>query len=135
MAEHAGARRVKHRWRFFTTEQGNQPVKDYLAKLPLDDFVKVAAVMKDAQDTGTSEGRHLRGAIYELRISGRANDYRVLYATEGNHQEILLALVAFPKRSQKTPIGSIDLAEKRLHAWRRRGARQRRSADPRGRNG
>lgn len=125
MAEQARTRRIRHRWRFFTTERGNQPVREYLATLPIDDFAKVAAAMKDAQGAGTGAGRHLRGEIYELRISGRTNDYRVLYATDGNHQEILLALVAFPKQSQKTPPGVIDTAEKRLHEWRQRGLSQR----------
>jgi phage-related protein len=44
----------------------------------------------------------------------------LLFATEGRRSQILLALKAFEKKSQRTPPGTIALAETRLADWRSR---------------
>ena len=38
---------------------------------------------------------------------------------------ILLSLAGFPKTTQKTPKGALDVAERRLADWRQRGKRVR----------
>ncbi len=45
---------------------------------------------------------------------------RVLFAEEGRHRKILLSLVVFKKKTQKTPPDEIEKAEKRLADWRSR---------------
>jgi phage-related protein len=69
---------------------------------------------------GLGEARHLRGGIYEVRVAGDGAAYRVLFATEGRPAQILLALEAFEKKTQKTPARMIQLAERRLRDWRSR---------------
>jgi phage-related protein len=47
--------------------------------------------------------------------------YRVLFAPQGNHKQILLSLEAFKKKTQRTPKEKIQLARRRLSDWERRG--------------
>ena len=72
--------------------------------------------------TGASAARHLRGEVYEVRADGDRQAYRLLFAPEGRHGQILLALEAFSKKTQKTPPAKIELAEKRLADWRKRAS-------------
>lgn len=45
----------------------------------------------------------------------------MLFATEGAKNQVLLAVSAFNKKTQKTPPGEIATAERRLADWRARG--------------
>ncbi|MGH9116426.1 MAG: type II toxin-antitoxin system RelE/ParE family toxin [Acidimicrobiales bacterium] len=115
------------RWRFYRTAAGAPPLRDFLANsaLPSDDRDEVLAAMKDVQLNGLPVARHLRGDIYEVRATGAHAAYRVLFATEGSRGQVLLAVSAFSKKTQKTPPREIVLAERRLADWRRRGRRDR----------
>ena len=77
--------------------------------------------MKDVQEAGLDAARHLRGEIYEVRADGDGQTFRILFAPEGRRSQILLALEMFSKKTQKTPPEKIQLAERRLAEWRRRG--------------
>lgn len=48
--------------------------------------------------------------------------YRVLYAREGVHDQILLAVHVFQKKDRKLPVTAKRLAERRLRDWRSRRA-------------
>lgn len=89
--------------------------------VPLGDRVEVAAAMADVKNNGLVAARHLRGDIYEVRASGNRVVDRVLFATEGKASAVLLALVAISKKTPATPPVAIELAEKRLGDWRKRG--------------
>ena len=65
--------------------------------------------------------RHLRGDIWEVRVASSGNAYRILFAAEGRFSQILLALEACQKTTQRTPPATIELAERRLADWRQRG--------------
>ncbi len=78
------------------------------------------AAMKEVAIEGLACARHLRGEIYEVRAHGDRVAYRVLFAQEGRRGQVLLALEAIKKQSQKTPPESILLAERRLRDWRSR---------------
>jgi len=80
--------------------------------------------MQEAAIAGLEAGRHLRGDIYELRVDGDKQAYRLLFATEGRRSQVLLALEAFSKKTQKTPAVKINLAARRLTDWRARGIRR-----------
>jgi len=56
--------------------------------------------------------QHLEGKIWELRIDGRPNSYRVLYAAVPGRKFMLLHV--FAKKSQKTPPREIDAARRRF---------------------
>jgi phage-related protein len=82
----------------------------------------VVAGMKEVSDHGLERARHLRGEIYEVRITADTRIFRVLFAQETKF--ILLSLSGFPKATRKTPPAELDLAETRLADWRRRGKRR-----------
>ena len=77
--------------------------------------------MRDVAQDGLVAARHLRGDIYEVRASGDRQAFRVLFANEGRRGQILLALEAFSKKTQRTPAPQMELAERRLADWRARG--------------
>ena len=79
--------------------------------------------MKEVSLDGLTAARHVRGDIYEVRADGPRATYRILFALEGRRGHVLLALGSFSKKTQKTPTGSIDVAERRLRDWRARGTR------------
>jgi phage-related protein len=55
-----------------------------------------------------------------VRADGDRVIYRILFAREGAHGQVLLSLNAFNKKTQKTPSQQIDLAARRLRDWRSR---------------
>ncbi len=116
--------RSKHQWRDYETAAGRRPVKEFISRIPIEDRVEIAAAMKDVRDNGVAAARHLRAEIYEVRASGKDVIYRVLFAREGRYKQVLLALEAFDKKTQRTPPVKIKLAEKRLRPWRGRGLKK-----------
>lgn len=88
--------------------------------LPIDDRVQVAAAMKDVKDRGNSVAHHLRGDIYEVRARTATRQFRILYATEGRSDQVLLALHAIIKSTRAVPEHDIALAARRLQDWRSR---------------
>lgn len=79
--------------------------------------------MRTIELSGITAARHLSGDLYEVRITGPVH-YRLIFATEGRHSQVLLALDAFAKKSKRTPKQHLRLAEHRLHDWRCRGRAQ-----------
>jgi phage-related protein len=110
----------RRRWRDYSTSSGNRPVRDFIRGLSDDDAATIVAAMKEVAEEGLRAARHLRGDIYEVRAHADRVSYRVLFATEGQRGQVLLALEAFRKASQKTSPASIRLAERRLRDWRSR---------------
>ena len=108
----------KRRWRFYRTASGHEPVREFILQLSLVDQAAIAGAMKDAEREGLQAARHLQGDIYEVRASGATQNFRILFAPEGHCNQILLALEAFSKKTQKTPPREIALAESRLRDWR-----------------
>lgn len=96
-------------------------MKEFISALSDDDQTEIAAAIKDVTDYGLSMARHIRGGIYQVRAGGLQQEFRVLFAVEGARGQILLSLEAFSKKTQKTPPPKIQLAERRLRDWRRRG--------------
>ena len=115
--------RIRRRWRLYETASGRRPVRQFLDGLTSKDRDQILAAMKEVQIDGLIAARHLTGDIYEVRASADRVIYRVLFAREGGKGQILLALEAFRKSTQKTPKRTINLAERRLADWRRRGKR------------
>jgi phage-related protein len=114
-------RPVRRRWRDYKTAFGRKPVKGFIDKLSDADASAVLAGMEDVRHSGLRAARHLDGDIWEVRADGDRVIYRVLFAQEGRYGQILLALEGFNKKTQKTPLSTIELANRRLADWRRRG--------------
>jgi len=91
-----------------------------MRELPDNDYADVLAALNEVRAEGTKFARHLRGDLWEVRAHSRDASYRVIFAEEGRRGQVLLSLVAFSKKTQKTPARLIDLAQERLNDWRRR---------------
>lgn len=111
----------RYRWRWYATTSGRKPVKDFLESLTDEDRSAVVENMREVSLHGLIAARHVRGDIYEVRIAGQRSSYRLLFASEGKKNQVFLVLVGFTKRTQKTPIHQIELAQQRLNDWRNRG--------------
>jgi phage-related protein len=109
----------KRRWRDYRTAAGRRPIKEFVGVLSDSDAAAVVAAMKDVRELGLAAARHLRGELYEVRADGERQTFRILFAPEGKRGQVLLALEAFSKKTQKTPPQMIQLAERRLADWRR----------------
>jgi phage-related protein len=108
------------RWRDYQTSSGRRPVRDFLQSLSDEDAAEVVAAMAEVRELGLQAARKLRDDIWEVRADGNRVIHRVLFAQEGRRGFILLALVGFTKKTQRTPPDVIVLAERRLADWRSR---------------
>lgn len=92
-------------------------MRDFLGDLTDDQVTQVLAAMKSVAELGLVDARHFQGDVYEVRASCGGQAFRVLFASEGRRGHILLALEGFEKSTQRTPPGTIRLAERRLVDW------------------
>lgn len=115
----------RRRWRDYRTLSGRSPVEEFIDGLSDTDAAAVLAGMEEVRDRGLRAARRLDGEIWEVRVDGDRVIYRVLFAEEGSRGQVLLALEAFNKKTQKTPPSIIKLAKRRLADWRRRGDEKR----------
>jgi phage-related protein len=100
----------------YRDRHGHEPVTEYLDTLTLKDRARVARMVGLLEENGPAlkmpHARHLRGKLWELRMDGRPNSYRVAYAAVPGRKFVLLH--AFAKKSEQTPEREITTAEKRL---------------------
>jgi phage-related protein len=111
----------KRRWRDYRTRAGRRPVKAFLDTLSDSDVADIAAAMSEVQKVGIRAAKPVGGEIYEVKAEGNRQTFRVLFAQEGEHDQVLLALVALSKKQQKLPQEALNLARSRLRDWRSRG--------------
>jgi phage-related protein len=114
---------TKRRWRYYRTSAGASPVGDFLAALEAADRDAVRASMRAVRSAGVAAARHVRGDVYEVRAGRGGRAWRVLFATEGESSQVLLAVTAFEKKTAKTPPAELAVAERRLREWRNRARR------------
>ena len=106
--------------RFFLTEAGTEPVRDWLRTLSATDRKLIGEDIKTVQfgwPLGMPLVDHLGGEMWEVRSRLDSRIARVLFVMEG-HSMILLH--GFIKKQQKTPKPELDLAKERLKQLRRR---------------
>lgn len=108
-------------WRYFTSARGERIVERFIAEQADPDAAAIVVALGRIQQRGVQAARHLRDEIFEVRVAGDKKQFRILFAVEGNYNQVLLALESFSKKTQKTPPDKIALAEERLAEWRRRG--------------
>ena len=104
--------------RFFATDAGSEPVREWLKELSAQDRKTIGEDIKTVQfgwPLGMPLVDHLEGDIWEVRIKLDNRIARVLFVID-KHTMILLH--SFIKKSQKTPKPEIDLAKQRLKALR-----------------
>lgn len=106
--------------RFFLTENGAEPVREWLRDLAAPDRKAIGEDIKTVQfgwPLGMPLVDHLDGDIWEVRIRLDRRIARVLFAAEDG---LMILLHGFIKKDQKTPKPDLDLAKDRLKQLRRR---------------
>lgn len=106
--------------RFFRTETGAEPVRDWLRTLSAAERKAIGGDIKTVQfgwPLGMPLVDHVEGGIWEVRTRLDSRIARTLFVTEGG---LMILLHAFIKKQQKTPRPELDLAKERLKQLRRR---------------
>ena len=106
--------------RFYATELGAEPVREWLKLLPAAERRTVGEDIKTVQfgwPLGMPLVRNMGGGIWEVRIRLENRIARVLFVLEGS---TMVLLHGFIKKSQATPQADLDLAKDRLKQLRRK---------------
>ena len=106
--------------RFFKTDTGNEPVREWLRSLSATEKKTIGEDVKTVQfgwPLGMPLVTHLGGDVWEVRIRLETRIARILFALDGN---TMVLLHGFIKKQQKTPKPELDLAKERLKQLRRR---------------
>lgn len=106
--------------RFYATEFGAEPVREWLKLLPAADRKAVGEDIKTVQfgwPLGMPLVRSLGGGLWEVRTRLENRIARVLFAMDDS---AMVLLHGFIKKTQATPAADLDLAKDRLKRLRRR---------------
>ncbi len=106
--------------RFYATELGAEPVREWLKLLPAVDRKVIGEDMKTVQfgwPLGMPLVRSMGGGIWEVRIRLENRIARVLFVLDGS---TMVLLHGFIKKTQATSQPDLDLAKDRLKQLRRR---------------
>lgn len=104
--------------RFFATDSGNEPVREWLKTLPANERRTIGEDIKTVQfgwPLGMPLVRKLAKELWEVRIHLQDRIARVLF-TVVDHMMVLLH--GFIKKSQATPANELEVAMRRLHQLR-----------------
>ena len=100
--------------RFFRSNSGREPVREWLHRLPIEDRKILGEDIKDVEFSwpiGMPLVRALGGGLWEVRSSlTRGRIGRVLFCVEA---KCMVLLHGFVKKTQKTPQRDIELALRR----------------------
>jgi phage-related protein len=97
----------------WSVETLNETVDAELADLPADIRARLVRISELIESIGLPKVkephvRHVRGQLWEIRLKGKAGIARALYVTAKGQRVVILR--AFIKKTEKTPVGEIDLA-------------------------
>ena len=98
----------------WSVETLNETVDEELQALPVDmqaSFTRICHLIAAVglERTGAPHVRHLRGPLWEMRMSGRAGISRALYVAIREDRRVVVVR-AFVKKTMRTPRREIDLA-------------------------
>ena len=106
--------------RFYATDLGTEPVREWLKLLPAIDRKVIGDDMKTVQfgwPLGMPLVRSMGGGIWEVRIRLENRIARVLFVLDGS---TMVLLHGFIKKTQATSQSDLDLAKDRFKQLRRR---------------
>jgi phage-related protein len=108
---------------FYRTPSGNCPVEDFLDSLSAKQAQKVIWVLKLVTELESIPTKYLKKLvntdnIWEIRIKLDNNIYRLLGFFQDNN--LIILTNGFTKKTQKTPIQEIKLAETRKQDYLQR---------------
>lgn len=97
----------------WVVETLNATVDDEIAALPEDmraRLTRVSAFIEAVglERVGEPHVKHIRGPLWEMRLTGRDGISRALYVTAAGKRVVIVR--AFIKKTQKTPRQEIELA-------------------------
>jgi len=98
------------------------PVTEFLEDLPEKHQAKIVAALDYLGQQGPALRRphvaHVKGKLWELRVSLARNEYRLLYFfMEG---QVVVVAHGFAKKTQAIPAREIETAEKRMKDYEAR---------------
>ena len=101
---------------FYRTASGKCPVKDHLDSLTDSQVTKIAWVLKLIREFEQIPAKYFKkltntGDIWKIRVDVGKDTFRLLGFFHG--RELIILTNSFQKKSQKTPLRVIRLAEKR----------------------
>lgn len=99
--------------KFFRTEAGNEPVREFLHELSLEDRKIIGTDIKEVQfgwPLGMPLIRKMEKELWEIRSHLEGRIARVLFTVIKGH---MVLLHAFIKKAQKTPKSEIETARTR----------------------
>ena len=106
----------------YRSPAGTSPVEEFLGRLPTRDRAKIMAAIDYLSREGPGlrrpQAAHVRGKIWELRVSLARNEYRVLYFFTVGQKVVLLH--AFQKKTAAIPAREIETAEARQRQYEER---------------
>jgi phage-related protein len=106
--------------RFFVTDSGSEPVREWLKDLPAIERKVIGEDIKTVQlgwPLGMPLVRNLGDGIWEVRIKLENRIVRVLFALD---KSTMVLLHGFIKKQQATPKPDLDMAKDRLKQLKRR---------------
>ena len=106
--------------RFYASESGAEPVREWLKLMPATDRKTIGEDIKTVQygwPLGMPLVRSLGAGLWEVRIRLDNRIARVLFVLEG---ATMVLLHGFIKKTQAIPKADLDLARDRLKQLRRR---------------
>jgi len=102
---------------YYKDREDKEPTAKFIEALSNEAKVKVFRIIKLLKDYGVllkePYTRQIKGKVRELRIKGNQGAIRILYFTYTGKRFILLH--GFVKKTDKTPVREIEVAEKRLN--------------------
>lgn len=101
--------------RYFQTERGNYPVKDFIGKQDRPTQTKITHSIRLLIDYGPflkpPDIKKIQNKLYEIRIPGKTA-IRIFYTTVN---DVYYLLHAFKKKTQKTPAKELKVAIDRIN--------------------
>jgi phage-related protein len=101
---------------FYETASGRSPLEDFIKDLPKADQARFADVFDGIEKYGLGcprvQFRQLRGKLWEVKFNTPSGGYRIGYVVV--EADTMVWLHAFKKKTQKTPSGDLEIAEKRM---------------------
>jgi len=107
---------------FYRTASGKCPVKEHLDSLSDEQATKIAWVLKLIRELDQIQLKYFKklvntNDIWEVRVAVGGNTFRLLGFFDG--PELIILTNSFQKKSRKTPVKQIRLAEKRKRDYLR----------------
>ena len=107
--------------RFFESETGNVPVREWLLALSDEDRKAIGDDIRTAEfgwPIGMPLCRQLKGRKSLWEVRSHLKDGRITRVFFCAHEGAMVLLHGFVKKTQKTPEHEIELAEKRMRGLR-----------------